>query len=280
MADVLTTKTQVSATIETIVAAQVQQVLSAKMVVPGSISDYSSMVKPGMDTLKIPKFGKFTVGSKSAGTAVDAQTNAFSSDDLALSKHQVIQFLVEDLADLQSKLAITQEYVSQAASDMAAKMDADLITAMAASPSAAAPDHIIPFANTPTSTLGKADFLAARRLLNVQNVPLDDRSCLIGPASEADILAISEFVRVDESGSQSALRNGEIGKLFGFSVLMSSQASDPLFYHKSTHAYARQMDPRVQTENDLPNLAKRWSVDHIWGEKALDAGKRIVKING
>lgn len=281
MADVLTTKTQVAATIETIVSAQIQEVLTSEMVVPGTISDFSAQVGPGMDTLKIPKFGNFTVNDKVAGTAVSAQINAFSSDDLLLNKHQVVSFLVEDIADLQSKLAVTQVYVQQAGKDLAAKMDSELITSLNASPSAAAPDHLIQFANTPTNTLGKADFLEARKLLSIQNVPLSDRFCLIGPDREKDILSISEFVRVDESGGSMALRNGEIGKLFGFSVMISNQqtSDNNLFYHKATHAFAKQMEPRVLQFQDVPNLAMRWSIDHIYGMKALDSGKRIVKIN-
>lgn len=281
MADVLTTKTQVAVTIETIVSAQVQEVLTAQMVVPPTISDYSAMVRPGMDTLKIPRLSNFVVADKVAGTAVDAQINAFGNDDLALNKHQTIQFLVEDIADLQSSLAITQVYIEQAAKDLAAKMDLNLITSMAASPSAAAPDHIVQFDNTPTNTLSKGDFLHARQLLNVQNVPLADRFCLISPLREKDILSISEFVRVDESGASLALRNGQIGKLFGFDVMVSAQVGndESVFYHNSTHAFARQLAPRIKTFEDVPNLSVRWSIDHIWGEKALAQGKRIVKIN-
>jgi N4-gp56 family major capsid protein len=280
MADAITQKTQVASTIETIVAAQVQEVLTAQMVVPPTIMDLSSLVGPGMDTVKIPKFGHFTVATKAAGTAVDAQQNAFSSDDMSLDKHQVVQFLVEKIADLQSKIAFTQLYVEQAAKDMAAKMDLDIITAMAAGVSSSSPDHIIDFSNTPTDTISKGDFLQARYLLNVQNVPMSDRFALLAPGREKDVLGISEFVRVDESGGSAALRNGQIGKLFGFDVIVSSQAIEDgtLFYHKSAHCYARQALPQVAQESALAYLAQRWSIDHIWGQKHLDAGKRIVKV--
>lgn len=275
MADVLTGLTETSATAEAIVSAEVQEVLVAQMVVPPTISDYSSMVGPGMDRVKIPRFGSFTVNTKAENTAVDAQSVAFATDSLLLDQHKVVQVLVEDIADLQAKVAITQVYVQQMAKDLAADMDLKLINDIETGTSASAPDHRVAYAG---ATLAKADILGARQLLNTQNVPMADRTLLVSPVSEAALMAISEFTRVDEAGGSAALRNGQIGKLFGFDVIMSSQVEDAktLAYHKSAHAFARQLAPRVQQFNDIPNLAQRWSVDHIFGSKSLDSGKRQV----
>lgn len=275
MADALSGLTEVSGTIETVVSAEIQMVLNANLVVVPSIMDYSSMVGPGMNTLKIPKFGKFTVNTKSENTAVDAQVNAFSTDDLALDKHKVIQFLLEDIASLQAKVAVTQAYVAQAAIDLATEMDQTVLDAIEAGVSTSSPDHKRAYVG---STIAKADILTARQLLNEQNVPLADRSLVISPAQEASILAISEFVRVDESGGSSSLRQGSIGLLFGFNVLVTSLAEDAksMAYHKSCHAFARQLAPRVQQQPDLANLATRWSLDHLYGSKSLDSGKRQV----
>lgn len=280
MADVLSGKTEVDATIEEIVSLQVQEVLTASMVVPATLMDFSAQVGPGMDILKIPRFGNFTVGSKSENTAVDAQVNAFSTDDLALSSHKVIQWLLEDLASLQAKVAVNQHYIEQAGKDLAADLDQVVITELEGSPSAAAPDHILDFDNTPTDTLSKGDFLNAREALNAAKVPMGDRFALVSPLREKEIMNISEFTRVDEAGSSQALRNGEIGKLFGFTVMMSPQSDNDasLFYHRSCAAFARQLAPRTQRDLDLANLAERWSLDHIFGVKALDSGKRIVRI--
>lgn len=280
MADALTGLTEVSATVEEIVSTTVQEVLTAAMVVVPTISDFSSQVGPGMDTLKIPRFGNFTVNDKAENTAEDAQVNAFSTDDLALDKHQVVQFLVEDIADIQAKVNVTSSYLTQAAKDLAAKMDDEVITDMESNVSAAAPDHIIDFDNTPTDTLSRGDILAARRLLNVQNVAQSDRFALISPLRESELLAIEGFVEADKYGSSEPLVNGELGRIYGFRFVMSSQADDDatLLYHRTSEAFARQLNPRTQQDMDLPNLAQRWSIDHIYGFKTLDSGKRIVRI--
>jgi N4-gp56 family major capsid protein len=275
MADALTGLTEVTPTIEQLISAQVQEVLTANVVMPPLVWDWSAQAGPGIDRIKIPRLSNFTVNTKAENVAVDAQVNAFSTDDLLLNQHKVVQVLVEDIAELQSKVAVTRAYVDQMAKDLAADMDLFVLNELEAGVSTAAPDHKRAYAG---ASLAKADILLARQLLNEAKVPMSDRSCVVSPASEASLLSISEFVRVDESGGSEALRNGRIGKLFGFDVYVSSQAEDlkSMFFHKTAQAFARQMEPRVLQFQDVPNLAVRWSLDQIHGAKTLDSGKRQV----
>lgn len=284
MADALTGKTEIDAVAEELVSMRVQEVLTSSMVVWPTLMDFSDQAGPGIDVIKIPKFGNFSVSSKSENTAVDAQINAFSADSLALSVYEVVQFLVEDMASLQSKVGIISAYIDQASKDMAAKMDLQVLTAFDAGVSTSAPDHAIKYNDATNEDLEKVDILEARKLLSVANVPLSDRFAVIAPSQEKNLLNISEFVRVDEAGGSDALRNGMIGKLFGFDVLVSTQipAANPTnsyFYHKSCAAVARQLAPKIESMRDLANLADRWSISHIYGIKVLDSGKRLVQIS-
>lgn len=271
--------TQVDATIEEIVSAKVQDVLTSKLVVVPTVMDFSSQVGPGMDRVKIPRFGNFVVATKVSGTPLTNQTQTFATDDLLLDQHKAILVTIEDIAELQAKINVTNEFINQSGRDLAAQMDQFLITQMEGSASAAAPDHIIAFDTAPN--LNKADILAARALLNEANVALEDRFALLKPDQESSLMSISEFTRVDESGGSGALRNGMIGKLFGFDVIVSSQVGSDanLFYQRSTHAFARQLAPRTQSDLDLENVGRKWLLDHIFGTKGLDQGKRIVKVN-
>lgn len=275
MADQITTVDEVDVTIETLVSTKVQEVLTSEAIMPPLVSDFSDQVGPGMDTVDIPRFGNFTVQTKIKGVRVDAQTNAFSADSLLLDQHKVIQWLEEDIASLQSKINFTQNYVEQAAMDLAAEMDLKILNDLEAGVSTAAPDHKRAYAG---ATIAKADVLLARQLLNDQKVPQAGRSAVISSAQEASLLAISEFVRIDESGSSEALRNGRIGRLFGFDFYMKPDAEDAksMFFHKTAIAFARQMAPRTLSQMDLENLSMRYSLDHIYGSKILDSGKRAV----
>lgn len=275
MADAPVTKASVSATVQQIVAKQVQEVLNQKVVVPGTVLE--QQVGPGIDTLKVPRIGKFTVNTKTAGAPVDAQTNTATTDDLALNQYKVIQFLIEDIAGLQSNIDIMGQYLAQAGADLAVEMDNYLISQLELA-SAAAPDNRRAF--SAGTSLTKADILLARQLLNEQNVPQDDRFALIDPANESAILSISEFTRVNESGSASGLRNGEFGKLFGFTFMISTgvNAARQMFYHRSHLSMGRQLLPKTEYFRDMPNLSDRWGISHIYGAKVMDTGKRAVKI--
>jgi N4-gp56 family major capsid protein len=273
MADALSGLTEVSPTIEQLVSMDVQQVLTAEAIMPPLVTAYPA--GPGIDTIKIPRFGNFTVNTKAENVAVDAQVNAFSTDSLLLNQHKVVQFLLEDIAEIQSKVNVSQAYIAQVGKDLAVDMDQYILDTLEAGVSTAAPDHKRAYAG---ASLAKADILLARQLLNEAKVPMDSRFAVIAPDQEAALLAISEFVRIDESGSSEGLRNGRIGKLFGFDIYMSPLAESlkSMFFHKSCQAFGHQLMPRVKTFEDVPNLAMRYSVDHIYGSKTLDSGKRQV----
>jgi hypothetical protein len=163
---------------------------------------------------------------------------------------------------------------------MAADMDLVLLKELDDNVSTSAPDHDINYNDTTNDDLEIADIVEARRLLGVQNVPMGDRSCFVTPDKEADLLKIDNFVRLDASGSQ-GLTTGQIGRVYGFEVFMSTQmdaANSSLFCHRSAAATARQLLPKVEMDRDLPQLSDRWSVSHIYGVKTLDSGKRHVRL--
>lgn len=277
MSDVNTGIAEVSDTIETIVAAELQSVLTAEAVIPGTILDFSSRSVPGMNTIKYPKFSNFVVNTKLPDTPVDAQSNSLSSDSLVLDQHKVIQFLVEDIADLQSKVNFVQGYIQQAGKDLAAEMDQKLIDDMEAGVSASSPDHKRAYAAG--SALADADLLQAIELLSIQKINRKEGLfLLVSPESEVDLLGVTAYISVADFGSADPIVNGQIGRVRGFSVIMSPAAEQlkTLAYHKSTHVFGRQMAPRYQTQYVVSDLATRHSIDHLYGSKSLQSGKRTV----
>lgn len=71
---------------------------------------------------------------------------------------------------------------------------------------------------TPGATPASIDiFRYARRDLSKHLAPTGDRSCLWDPEAAAALLALDALRNVNQSGSANALRDGEMGKVFGFS---------------------------------------------------------------
>jgi N4-gp56 family major capsid protein len=270
--DNMTGVTEIASVSATIIESMVQDYLQQAIVIAPSLKAISA--PKGAKEVDIGRLAGFTVDDKSEGVAVSAQALTWSADALALNQHKVIQVLVEDIAKLQSTPDLMANYAERMGADIANAIDAYVYSELVKA-SASAPDHRIAFAG---STIAATDLLEARRLLNVQNVSQAGRYLVINPSDEKALLSIDNFVRADAYGSAAGLQNGELGRIFGFTVLMSNNATYSVAYHQSACAVAIQQSPRYQEQTQLEYLASRASLDVIFGAKILDSGKRCVKL--
>lgn len=280
MADVIMGNTEITNVSQReVMANMVQQYLQAAAMFPQRVQTF--VAGPGLKSVDIPRAGGFTVGDKAENTAVDAQAITWAVDNLPLSKHRVIQVLLEDISNLQSKVGQELQIAQRAGLDLAYDTDLKIVEEFYTAASTAAPDHIIPFANT--SSLAGADILSAKLLLDLQKVPQDGRSLAVDPTGYSELLAISDFVRYDAINANQVnvgIRPGIVGNIYGFEVFMSNAvtADQHIAFHRSALAYGVQQGVTYRTQDQVEHLAKRHSFDQIYGVKGLDLGKRHVII--
>ncbi len=111
--------------------------------------------------------------------------------------------------------------------------------------------------------------IEARRVLNNANVPMSDRQLVMGTAVEAAFLNDEHLNKFDQSGSDDALREAQIGRIGGMTAMVSNAIpEDEMYaYHRSAIAWA-QMAPRVPegatagASESLDQLAMRWLRDY------------------
>jgi N4-gp56 family major capsid protein len=273
--------TEVSATSQAVIANVVQQVLKQESVLLPTVEDYSRFVQPGALSVGVPRRTQFAAANKAENTNLTAQELTFAADTISLNKHKAIYAKLERIAQLQATPDVDAEILMEQAKELALQIDKDIIVELKLA-SSAAPDHILDYANTPTDTLQQTDILEARRLLNVQKVPMDNRFMVISPDQEKAVLLLSDFVRADSYGNANGLMNGELGRIYGFTVMMHTElsAAHALFYHKSHVGYATQLQPEFQTDMDLASVSKEYLLHQIYGTKVMDLGKRGVFFNG
>lgn len=274
MADAQIGKTEVDSASMELVAGITQDFLIQGAKLSSTVTDVSAFAVPGADVIKFPKMAGFTVGDKVENTAVDAQLLTYAVDVLELDKHKVIQILVEKKAQIQGPQQMLADLAERAGKGMALQLDIDIIAALELA-SAAAPDHRLAYIGT---GIAAADILAARTLLNKQNVPMTDRYLGVSPDSEAAMLAIPEFITADKYGSAGGLIEGELGRIYGFTVIMHNNfaTARTIAWHKSAVAFGLQSGLDFQTESALAHLGTRYSFDQMYGVKTMDAGKRQV----
>jgi len=241
-----------------------------------TVTDYSSRVSPGDKSVSIGRSGGFTVGSKSENTALDAQSITYGSDVISLVNHRAVQFLVEDIANIQSVPFIIEDAMKKAAADLAVDIDTYIVAELAKA-STSSPAHQIVFIDTSTDVVALADILVPRKLLQTQFVNTDECFIGIGPEKEAEMLAIANFIQAERWGNSEPIQNGVIGKIYGMKVVVSSLFTDRMMtYHPSAVGFAFQQNIVVEQARDLPNLGTRYSLSLLHGAEVLDSGKRTV----
>jgi N4-gp56 family major capsid protein len=273
--------TEVSATQQTVVASVVQQVLKQKSILLPTISDYSSYAGPGSVAVKVPRRTQFAAASKSENTGLTAQELTFAADTITLNLHKAVYASLERYAAATANVDVKAQILIEMAAELALQVDKDIITQLKLA-STSAPDHLLDYANTPTDTLAQADILEARRLLNVQNVPMEDRFICISPDQEKAMLSIGDFVKADAYGNAGGLMNGELGRIYGFKVMMhtSLAAVDSLIYHKSAVGVAFGFAPEFGEVFSATKVADEMVLHHLMGASVMDSGKRQVYFNG
>lgn len=82
--------------------------------------------------------------------------------------------------------------------------------------------------------------LEAREELMAEDVPPDNLYAAVSPQIATRVLSVPKFVRVNESGTSAALRQGIIGSLYGFTFIQTNaiNSGSALFYHSSAFAFS------------------------------------------
>jgi N4-gp56 family major capsid protein len=276
MANITTTET--AAVGIDVVSRYVQMYLAKRAILIPSVTDLTGDAVPGVKSVSVGRRSGFTAVPKVANAAAASQAFTWTSDALALDQHKVVFARLENIADVQATIEQAPEIMAASTQAIVDALEAAVYTALATTKTSA-PDHRVKYATA--STLSTSDIIEARRLLSVQNVPFDNRFLAIHPNQEADLLKLEDFLDVSKYGSNVALLNGEIGRLLGFTVLVSNNvtADTSLAYHRSHVAFARQ---QITTFTSMPNLeyvATDFLMQALYGVKTLDAGVRGVLFN-
>ncbi len=96
------------------------------------------------------------------------------------------------------------------------------------------------FATTEDPEDTKAVIIEAREELMGNNVPAGARYLAVSPSVASRLFKVEEFVRVDASGSPSALRDAVIGAIYGLTVVESNALAPDTaaVYHSSAFVHA------------------------------------------
>jgi len=241
-------------------------------------TQYEGEIQAMGDRVKISTMSEFSE-AELVGEADRPDTDllSVSQQELLINKMVVKDFLVTNRALLQS-LPFVEKMKNMAVYAVNKKIQSEIIALIV--PSAAAPDHQIAYASG--TTLALADILAAKELLDAQNVPTADRHMVLGSAQLNDIFNItqltsSDFIRDGSPISSGKLPGAIAGFLPDFTTVVGNVA---YFFHSSFMTMANQKALMVKEYDQGASglRGQRVNTDTLLGIKQLD-GLRVVTIS-
>jgi N4-gp56 family major capsid protein len=250
------------------------------------------------DVIHIPAPTRGTANAKAATDAVTLIAASNTEVQVSIDKHYEYSRLIEDIAEIQALNSMRQFYTADAGYALARRVDTDLVQLGRAFNGATVGTDDYATSNTTTkafigsngttaynSTTSNAAALtdaAIRRTiqrLDDNDTPMDGRFFVIPPSSRNTLMGLARYTEQAFVGDGNAIRNGEIGNLYGIPVFVSSNADTGagtsgtdricLMGHRDAMVLVEQLSVRSQTQYKQEYLGTLFTADTIYGVKAM-----------
>lgn len=202
---------------------------------PGIMNrDYEGDIANAGDTVRITSISDPTIGTYSANTtSVAPEELTDAQRTLVVDQAKYFSFYVDDVDARQAAGNVIPEAMSRAAYKLADVIDQYVASFYTGAQTA----NVLgstgsPIAAGPTADTTKTAFydlvlVPLRTKLSRANVPTQGRYVVISPEAHARLLLDSRFIKVNESGTDTGLRNGMVGRAAGFDILESNNVPNP-----------------------------------------------------
>ena len=265
------------------------------------------------DVIHIPKPTRGSANAKAEATAVTMQANLESETTITINRHYEYSRLIEDIVEVQALASLRQFYTEDAGYALAKQVDDDLFRAGTGFGSSTL-DLTVAVSGTCTGTAWEnansyfvdastgltaytddtvvatdvftdAGFRALIKLMDDNDVPMNDRAFVIPPALRSAIMGTERYVSSDFRDG-ATVQSGLIGSVYGIDIYVSSNC--PLIedstsntgvgatadirgaylMHKDALVLAEQMKVRSQTQYKQEYLSTLYTADCLYGVQA------------
>jgi HK97 family phage major capsid protein len=251
------------------------------------------------DTLHIPKPVRGSATAKAANTAVTIQANTESEVQVLINKHFEYSRFIEDITAVQALASLRSFYTEDAGYALAKQVDDELVALGKSFGNSDGADwvHSNSYYIDGTSgltayavdTVAAADvftdagFRKLIQLMDDADVPMDGRKFAIPPSLRNAIMGVDRYNSSDFVDGR-GVQNGQIGKLYGIDIYVSSNmptietadentAGDAvkaaMLFHTDTMVLAEQVGVRSQTQYKLDYLSTLYTADTLFGVKVV-----------
>jgi len=200
-------------------------VLSKSLVYAGAPCvnrNYEGDISNSGDTVHIVSVADPTISTYSKDTDLSVEVLTDAEQTLTIEQAKAFAFEIDDIDRRQvaSGGALMTEAAQRAGFGLADVADQYLAAKMAG----AAGNALGIVDATTAANVYDNLIVGSRTKLAQANVPTAGRFLVVDPATVGQLLLDSRFVKVNESGSADALRNGMVGRAGGFDIFESNNA--------------------------------------------------------
>lgn len=179
--------------------------------------DFENSVANYGDVVNTRQPQNFVGKRKTDDDEVTIQTASATNVPVPLNQHVHVSFLIKDGQQSKGFKNLIAEFLQPAVLAMAETIDQITLS------------QVYRFRTNSAGKLGttvdKAATIAAREVMNTNKVPMSGRNMIVTPGVEGDLLNIADFVNAEKVGDDgTALREGSIGRKFGFDFYMCQHA--------------------------------------------------------
>ena len=250
------------------------------------------------DTVHVPAPTRGSASAKGATNAVTLIAATESEVQILINKHYEYSRLIEDIVETQALNSLRQFYTSDAGYALARQVDTDLVqlgrafngatvgtddyaTSASSTKAYIGSDGTTAYNSTTSNAAALTDAAIRRTIqrLDDNDTPMDGRFFLIPPSSRNTLMGLARYTEQAFVGNGDAIRNGEIGNLYGIPVFVSSNADSGagssgadricLMGHKEAMVLVEQMAVRSQTQYKQEYLGTLFTADTLYGVKAM-----------
>jgi len=240
MADGYFTPTTHAALIPETWRKEIYLALYDRMVMRGLVSEIK--VPPGTDTLHFPSIAKLVAEEITPGTALVGNVNTEAVIDLVIDQFYGVPSTIskQTLIQIQQNIDVMGLYRGRSAEALAYQVDQALLGLYSG----------LTQTIEASGDITAAHISAARRLLTKAGAPQNNRYLVISPEQEEAMLAIASFIQAERYGSSAPIQEGEIGKVYGFNVVVSdavitSTTRRNLAFHRDAFLLGVQQDVAI-----------------------------------
>lgn len=187
--------------------------------------DYEGEITQSGDTVRITSVGRPTIANYTPNSTVISPEQVNDSQrTLVVDQSKYFAFAVDDVDARQARGNVIPQSMNEAAYGFADIIDQYIASLYTTIQTANQIGSItVNSATTPTDAYDKV-IVPLKIKLDVANVPTQGRSIVVRPELHGCLLRDNRFIKVNEAGTTTGLREGLVGRAAGFDIILSNNA--------------------------------------------------------